>query len=353
MKTSNGMKNILQNLKLITLAIIFSFGLSYVYAWTAPTSQPPGGNTPAPLNTSATDQYKGGGAGTTGGLGIEGLIRGYSNAIFDGSVGIGTTDVSAAKLTVSGAMKIGNSSNVCNTANGGTIRHTGTDFEGCVGGVWKSLTAGTGSTAPAPTGMQVFASSGTFIVPDGVTSIKVSVAGGGAGGGGGGAAASNDGSWLHGGGGGGGGGGGWAYNQLTVVSGTSYYVTVGTGGAGGASSGTSGTASVFSTLVGYGGAGGVGGTSGNSSTPQWGGFGGAGGGGGGTTGGSTGGAGGSGGNGRHADQGGQGGTAGTTGGTTGAGAAGAGGNGSTGSGFSIISPTGGAGGSAGKVVIEW
>ncbi len=100
------MKNILQNLKLITLAIIFSFGLSYVYAWTAPTQAPPGGNTSAPLNTSATDQYKGGGAGTTGGLGIEGLIRGYTNAIFDGSVGIGTTDVSAAKFTVVGTVKI-------------------------------------------------------------------------------------------------------------------------------------------------------------------------------------------------------------------------------------------------------
>lgn len=57
-------KNILQTLKIIVLAVALSFGLSYVYAWTAPTLSAPGGNTSAPLNTSINDQTK------TGGLGI-------------------------------------------------------------------------------------------------------------------------------------------------------------------------------------------------------------------------------------------------------------------------------------------
>ncbi|MDD5152541.1 MAG: hypothetical protein PHS95_00865 [Candidatus Pacebacteria bacterium] len=52
------MKNILQTTKIITLAVILSLGLSYVYAWTAPTQTAPAGNVSAPLNTSGTDQTK-------------------------------------------------------------------------------------------------------------------------------------------------------------------------------------------------------------------------------------------------------------------------------------------------------
>lgn len=81
------MKNITQSLKVITLALFLSFGISYVYAWTAPTATPPSGNVAAPINTSATGQYK------AGGLGIEGLIRGYGNAIFDGNVTVGGSSV--------------------------------------------------------------------------------------------------------------------------------------------------------------------------------------------------------------------------------------------------------------------
>jgi len=89
------MKNIIQALKVTTLAIILSFGISYVYAWTAPTATPPGGNVSAPINTSATAQYK------DGAIGFGGLIRGYANAIFDGNVGIGTT-APGSKLEVVG-----------------------------------------------------------------------------------------------------------------------------------------------------------------------------------------------------------------------------------------------------------
>lgn len=50
-------------------------------------------------------------------------------------VGIGTT-TPQEKLDVSGAVKIGNTTNT----NAGAIRWTGTDFEGYTGTVWKSLT---------------------------------------------------------------------------------------------------------------------------------------------------------------------------------------------------------------------
>ncbi|MEK7087563.1 MAG: hypothetical protein AAB958_02585, partial [Patescibacteria group bacterium] len=80
------------NLKSILSIIIISLFISviFVYAdWTpppagAPTcpSSEPACNTP--INTGSANQYK------IGALAIEGVLRGYSDAIFDGKVGIGT-----------------------------------------------------------------------------------------------------------------------------------------------------------------------------------------------------------------------------------------------------------------------
>ena len=78
------MKNITQTIKIVGTALVLSVGISYVSAWTAPTVTPPNGNVAAPVNISNTAQYK------SGALGVGGLIRGYSDAIFDGKVGIGT-----------------------------------------------------------------------------------------------------------------------------------------------------------------------------------------------------------------------------------------------------------------------
>jgi hypothetical protein len=79
--------------------------------------------------------------------------------------------------------------------------------------------------------MQSFAASGTFVVPAGVTQVRVRAIGGGGGGGG------NTGS----GGGGGGGGGGYAEGVFAVSPGQAIAVTVGVGGAGGSNaSGSSG-----------------------------------------------------------------------------------------------------------------
>ncbi|MBI5400493.1 MAG: phage tail protein [Candidatus Yonathbacteria bacterium] len=52
--------NTINTLKISSLALVLSFGLSYVYAWMAPTVTPPGGNVSAPINTSATLQQKNG-----------------------------------------------------------------------------------------------------------------------------------------------------------------------------------------------------------------------------------------------------------------------------------------------------
>lgn len=60
----------LNTLKTITLAALFSLGLSYVHAWTAPTATPPGGNVSAPINVGATAQTKAGDLTIQGNVGI-------------------------------------------------------------------------------------------------------------------------------------------------------------------------------------------------------------------------------------------------------------------------------------------
>lgn len=109
---------------------------------------------------------------------------------------------------------------------------------------WRVLSAN------GPRGeMAVFASGGTFVVPGGVTRIKVRVVGGGAGGGRGtGANAA-----------GGGGAGGYAEGWFIVSPGASYAVTIGAGGAGatvpGHGGGGGGTTSFGSLLSATGGQG--------------------------------------------------------------------------------------------------
>jgi hypothetical protein len=85
--------------------------------------------------------------------------------------------------------------------------------------------------------MQVFGTSGTLVVPNGVAQAKVTVVGGGGGGGG----ADNTG-WQ----GGGGGAGGFTQGVFSLTPGQQVSITVGSGGAGegpGATGGTGGTSS--------------------------------------------------------------------------------------------------------------
>jgi|GEM_PF-7132958 len=82
------------------LFVIFSVGMGIALAsWVAPTSVPPGGNTPTPINTGSATQVKGGnlflGVGNTFGATV-GLF---------GQVGIGTT-APTASLDVNGDVNV-------------------------------------------------------------------------------------------------------------------------------------------------------------------------------------------------------------------------------------------------------
>ncbi|OHA78707.1 MAG: hypothetical protein A3B07_00290 [Candidatus Yonathbacteria bacterium RIFCSPLOWO2_01_FULL_43_27] len=109
------MKNIIQLTKIIGLAIVLSLGLSYAYAWTAPTAIPPTGNADAPINTSGSDQTK------------TGILR--------------VTDLVTGKITFTDGSSV--------------------------------------TTAPTPHGKQLFTSNGTFTVPMGVTKVYLTGSGSG------------------------------------------------------------------------------------------------------------------------------------------------------------------------------
>ncbi|MEK9154790.1 MAG: glycine-rich domain-containing protein [Patescibacteria group bacterium] len=213
--------NLLQISSVIILSLFI--GIAFVYAdWTPPVSTPPiciVGNPgcDAPINTGSGVQYK------AGSLGIGGAFRAYSNAIFDGNVGIGVASPSE-KLDVTGNIKA--SGTIC-------------DVNGCIGG------GGGGSAG----NMKLFQASGTWTKPSGVNTVYVQVAGGGGGGGS-----------YQGGVGSGGGGGGYVEGIIDVSSISSVPVTVGTGGAGSAvwniSGGNGGSSSFGSFVVATGGAGG-------------------------------------------------------------------------------------------------
>ena len=53
-------------------------------------------------------------------------------------------------LDIDGALELGNTTG---TVNNGTIRYTGTDFEGRIGGIWQSLTGGGGFWTPVTGGI--------------------------------------------------------------------------------------------------------------------------------------------------------------------------------------------------------
>jgi len=95
-----------------------------------------------------------------------------------------------------------------------------------------SITTSAGSVIH---GKQMFTSSGTFTVPDGVTEVWVSMCGGGGGGGGGG------GSYNAISGAGGGGAAAYLAKAVTVTSGESITITIGAAGSAGASGGSGGS----------------------------------------------------------------------------------------------------------------
>jgi hypothetical protein len=158
--------------KFLLLVIAFTFALSVNYlfaAWTGPTQAPPGGNTPAPVHVGLITQTKDGGL-------IVGALRSLLDVYVDGKVGIGTVSPTQ-KLDVIGGAKISEGLQVGNTtsANAGTIRWNGSDFEGYDGSKWVSFTidtVGGGSVCPAGKTSVNFGGS-SICLAEGVTASAV------------------------------------------------------------------------------------------------------------------------------------------------------------------------------------
>jgi hypothetical protein len=127
---------------IILLAVLtLALSVNYIFAaWTGPTEAPPGGNTPTPIHIGTTDQVKDGGLSLTG-------LSVFGGGYFQGNVGVGVVTPIEA-LEVAGNIKTTEGIKVGNTidTDAGTIRWTGTDFEGYDGTEWKSLTAEGGTT---------------------------------------------------------------------------------------------------------------------------------------------------------------------------------------------------------------
>ena len=106
-------KKTLTTIKIFTLAIVFTVGISFAYAsWSAPNFPPPYGNIPQPIHEGSETQT--------------------INGVF----------------TASGGIVVGQSSVVCNPSNAGVIRwNTDTDpssvvtpsLQSCNGAIWKLL----------------------------------------------------------------------------------------------------------------------------------------------------------------------------------------------------------------------
>jgi hypothetical protein len=149
-------------------------------------------------------------------------------------------------LTVGGSAQVGNNTSSCTSVNAGSIRWTGTEFDGCNGTNWQSLSIQQGTNIAA------FKNPGTYTwtVPSGVTRIEIEVWGGGGG--------------ASGGIGGTGGGGGYADGFYAVTPNSTYSVMVGAGGvaamypAFGGDGGSSAVVSLIGATGGHGGNAGAG-----------------------------------------------------------------------------------------------
>ncbi len=194
---------------LITL-ISFIFVITALHAWTGPQVPPPDDNAFAPISVSATNQEKTGGL-WLGSLGVTGKAISSSTVDSDPGNTLVTKDYLDARL------------------------------------------AALSPAAPTTPIITSWSTPGTysFLVPEGVTSLKVTVVGGGGGGGGG--------HWSMGSGGSGGGGAALIDNSVTVTPGQEYPVIVGAGGEGspvsvssdgfGGTYGTTGGSSSFGSLL--------------------------------------------------------------------------------------------------------
>lgn len=233
-------KSISYWMSVIIVGIVLGVSLQFAKAWTEPTSAPPNGNIEAPINTSLIAQIKSGTLSIGQALGITGIIHGFSDAYFDGNVGIGTTTMpSGTALNVAGSIQQSDvkSSNLAADSNGKIVAATTGGGGGALNAI-KTYTSGTNAT----------------YTPTADTSyIVVEIWGGG---GNGSVGSVNSGP------GGGGGSGGYSMKLITSPA-ASYRYTVGASGVA-SCFGTNSTACTSPILSATGGGNGVGSGSGGS-----------------------------------------------------------------------------------------
>jgi hypothetical protein len=106
---------------ILTITLTLALSVNYIFAaWVGPTQAPPGGNTPTPIHVGSTNQVK------DGGLSVNALSV-FGNEYVQGTIQVGNSGI---------------------TPQAGTIRWTGSDFEGYDGTQWVSL-VGSAAVAPA------------------------------------------------------------------------------------------------------------------------------------------------------------------------------------------------------------
>lgn len=260
------------------IVALFFISVFAVFAWTGPGGPPPDNNADAPINVGSAPQLK------SGALGIGGLLWGYSDAIFNGKVGIGT--ISPGQLlhlkSSAGDAAIRLQANISSTNQTATFNYTGSSQTWTVpawvtsvsiemhGGHGSNGFSGLAGGGAGGYGAKVIAN--VSVTPGDVLSIYVGGAGspnpfpGGGAGGSGGTSNNNF-------GGSGGNGGGSSY---IMRSGLYVALAAGGGGGGGGSAGctmcSGGTAGSASSLNGENGQGG--GTTSYYLCPNQGGYGG-------------------------------------------------------------------------------
>jgi hypothetical protein len=239
-------------------------------------------NTTNIQNNAITTMQIAAGAVTTAqianGVVTDAKIDSVSGSKVSGAVASATFATSAGSATTAGSATIAGTATLANSVAADSIA-TASLQDGAVtaakiasGQVVKSLNGLTDFVTLASAGVpniQVFISSGTFVVPTNVTKIMVEMWGGG---GGGGAYGCQNVTNCN--PGGGGGSGGYAFNVFNVTPGASYTVTTGSGGSGGIGGGGGGISGGTTTFGGLMSAGGGSGGSNGGFNPGSGGAGG-------------------------------------------------------------------------------
>lgn len=133
------MSSIVDYIKILVLAAVLSLGVSLAYAWTGPTSDPPNGNTPTPINVGASNQTKSGGLLNVFDLWVNGALGVTGGATFGGNV-------SAPRFCIDGSCVTGWPSSGVGTITG-VSAGTGLSGGGTSGDVTLTNVGVTGITA--------------------------------------------------------------------------------------------------------------------------------------------------------------------------------------------------------------